>query len=233
MIVAYEVGTVLFARDSASGTETRIVAFTLFRDFLSLFGATGGAAGHYLPGLAVIGLLLSLHLVRHDPWKFRLGVQLGMLAECFCWTVPLVALAMLLGRYLPTFHSIASIVPWLPTNSVNESGIPLSLPARIVLSIGAGIYEELVFRLIAFALLSFLISDVLGVPKKRSVVAVFVISSVFFSLYHYLGSEQPAWYTFVFRTAAGMFFGALYLSRGFGITAGSHAFYDVVVNVLP
>jgi len=73
---------------------------------------------------------------------------------------------------------------------------------------------------------------VLGVKPRTAVVITLLVSSVAFSLYHYLGWEQPHWQTFVFRTVAGFFFGALYLSRGFGVTAGSHAAYDVIVHCL-
>jgi membrane protease YdiL (CAAX protease family) len=59
-----------------------------------------------------------------------------------------------------------------------------------------------------------------------------VISSLAFSLYHYLGSEPFSPQTFAFRTAAGFYFGAVFVFRGFGISAGSHAAYDVVVTLL-
>jgi CAAX prenyl protease-like protein len=59
-----------------------------------------------------------------------------------------------------------------------------------------------------------------------------LISSLLFAGYHYLGSEHFIWQTFVFRTAAGLYFGAIFVFRGFGITAGSHAAYDVMIVLL-
>jgi hypothetical protein len=38
--------------------------------------------------------------------------------------------------------------------------------------------------------------------------------------------------SFTFRFIAGVFFSAMYLARGFGITAWTHALYDVIVLVL-
>lgn len=224
LIVAYEVGTIYFARDAASGAETRIIAFTFLSKFLNLFGATG----RLLPAAAVVGILLALHVAHRDRWRFRPGVLLGMLAECVCWTVPLLAMALMIARYLP--------LQGVPLQGVAlQSGgeeVATSKSAMMVLSIGAGIYEELIFRLAAFAILSILLTDVLGMPGKRAGIVIVLSSAVLFSLYHYLGSEDPRWRTFVFRAVAGVFFGGLYLWRGFGITAGSHAAYDVAVQLI-
>jgi len=54
-------------------------------------------------------------------------------------------------------------------------------PGLYVLAIGAGIYEELVFRLIAFAVLSLLLHDLLGLPRRRTALAVVLISALAFS----------------------------------------------------
>jgi membrane protease YdiL (CAAX protease family) len=59
-----------------------------------------------------------------------------------------------------------------------------------------------------------------------------VSSSLLFSLYHYLGHEQFDLRTFAFRTAAGAYFGAVFIFRGFGITAGTHAAYDIYIVAL-
>jgi hypothetical protein len=40
------------------------------------------------------------------------------------------------------------------------------------------------------------------------------------------------WYPFVFRTVAGLFFSALFIYRGFGIAAGTHAAYDMLVGLV-
>src|SRR5882757_3136734 len=62
LIILYELGTWLYASDPFHGTETRIIAFNLMRDFFNFFGATG----KYLPALAVIGILLAWHIAHRD-----------------------------------------------------------------------------------------------------------------------------------------------------------------------
>jgi membrane protease YdiL (CAAX protease family) len=102
----------------------------------------------------------------------------------------------------------------------------------IVLSVGAGIYEELVFRLIAFAGLSFLFVNVMRLRPTPANLLMVVISSLGFSLYHYLGHEGFQLRSFAFRTMAGFYFGAVFAFRGFGISAGAHASYDIIVSLL-
>jgi membrane protease YdiL (CAAX protease family) len=61
------------------------------------------------------------------------------------------------------------------------------------------------------------------------VVLSVIASSVLFAVYHYWGTEAFAWRSMVFRTAAGAYFAILFLTRGFGVTAGSHAAYDILI----
>lgn len=202
MIVAYEVGV----RRAAA---MEITASRLLMEFFDLFGATG----HSLPALAVVGILLACHIARKDPWRIDLATLGGMGLE----SVLLVAPVMML---------LALVRHWC----VLAGGA--GVRTQVLLSFGAGIYEELVFRLIAFGLLSLLLMDVLKLPKRLAVPLVVFVSSVAFSLYHYLGPEPFYLQTFAFRTAAGAYFGLIFLFRGFGITAGCHAAYDIVAILL-
>jgi membrane protease YdiL (CAAX protease family) len=204
-------GTQRFAVDPVSHTEQRIIAFTLMRRFFAWFGATG----QYLPALAVIGILLSWHIAKRDPWIFRPGVLAGMTLESMLVGVPLLAGAILWAHYLPL-----------------AAGTAPDLREMIVLSIGAGVYEELVFRLIIFTVLYVFFADLLRMRKRWAGLLVVVLSSILFSLYHYLGTEPPTWQSFAFRGLAGVFFAVVFLLRGFGITAGSHVAYDIFVSLL-
>jgi hypothetical protein len=40
------------------------------------------------------------------------------------------------------------------------------------------------------------------------------------------------WAKFIFRIMAGVYFAVLFAIRGFGITAGTHAFYDVIATLI-
>jgi hypothetical protein len=96
------------------------------------------------------------------------------------------------------------------------------------MSIGAGIYEELVFRLACFTLLNILLIDLLRLPSRRATLLIVLTSAIAFSSYHYLGREAFSLRTFAFRTGAGIYFGLIFLLRGFGVTSGTHAAYDLL-----
>jgi hypothetical protein len=212
LIVLYELGTRFIVPAPPTGGETRIIAFTLMRLFFNLFGATG----QYLPCLAVVGILLTWHIARNDAWHFKFSTMIGMLMESMVLALPVLALSYAVTRYIPPLAA--------PTAD------PLSM---LVLSIGAGVYEELVFRLAAFTGLNLLLIDAIGLKKTIGYPLMVGLSAVLFSSYHYLGSEPFHIQTFIFRTAAGLYFGAVFVLRGFGVTAGCHAFYDILVVLLP
>jgi membrane protease YdiL (CAAX protease family) len=209
LIVIYELGTHYISVTHHQG-EQDIIAFKLLQRFFFFFGATG----RYLPALAVVGILLAWHVARDDAWQVSISTIFGMICESFLLALPLILMGFAAARY------------W----SLSASRIaPASL---IVLSIGAGIYEELVFRLMALTLLHLLLIDLFGMKRSIAYLLMVLVSSVLFASYHYLGSEPFIWQTFVFRTAAGLYFGAIFVFRGFGITAGSHAAYDVLIVLL-
>jgi membrane protease YdiL (CAAX protease family) len=81
-------------------------------------------------------------------------------------------------------------------------------------------------------LLVLLFADLLRLPKLWSNLLMVSISAVLFSLYHYLGHEAFQWQSFAFRTVAGIYFAGLFLTRGFGITAGCHISYDILIVAL-
>ena len=210
-IVLYELGTRTYAFDAAHHTEQRIIAFNLMLQFFRWFGATG----RYMPALAVAGILLACHIARNDPWKVMPSTLLGMAIEGAAWGLPLLAIGTLSARYLAHY---------LPLMTGHGDWRTL-----FVLSLGAGIYEELVFRLVAMTLLNILLIDLLRLPKRPAYLGMVLISSLAFALYHYLGAEAFSWRSLVFRTVAGVYFAALFLTRGFGVTAFSHSCYDIFV----
>jgi hypothetical protein len=213
LMVAYEVGTRWYASDPVSHVQQRIVAFNLIQQFFALMGATG----QYMPAGAVASILVAWHLARGDGWAARPTVLLGMAAESAMYAVPLVALGYVFQHYLPLYTP--------------AGGGPRAL---LVLSIGAGIYEELVFRLVAFNVLHFLLIDVFRWPRMVALPLMVLTSAVAFSLYHYTppATEPFQWESFLFRGLAGIYFGLIFVTRGFGLTAGAHAGYDIAIVLL-
>ena len=105
----------------------------------------------------------------------------------------------------------------------------LSRWTMLMLSLGAGIYEELLFRVVLVGLLAWGAKKLLGWRPLVAGIAATVLGAFIFSAFHYIGpfGDRFDVYSFVFRAIAGLFFSGLYLLRGFGITAWTHALYDV------
>jgi len=181
---------------------------------LQLFFQQTGATGRFLPLLSVVAILLTWHIVRKDPWLIRFETLWGMLLECLLLALPLLALGISVARWHIHIPLAGSIGAW---------------ENNAVLSVGAGVYEEFVFRMALMTFISILAADLFKMRKWLSNLLMVSASAVLFSLYHYLGAETFQLQSFVFRTVAGVYFGVLFLTRGFGITAGCHIAYDLIV----
>jgi len=101
---------------------------------------------------------------------------------------------------------------------------------NIILSLGAGIYEELIFRVFSIFILYKFISFIFKSMRHFSTqFSALLLSSILFSLFHFMGTESFSQEAFTIRFIAGILLGILYINRGFGITAITHSFYDIFV----
>jgi membrane protease YdiL (CAAX protease family) len=132
------------------------------------------------------------------------------------------------------------LVGWATARIVPHAWVDLQIGGRtlgplerLVMSAGAGFYEELVFRVGLFGGLAHFFSRQ-GVPAVRGGLAAAFVSALLFSAVHYLGSLGDAFSlgSFVFRTLSGLYLCALFRFRGFAVAVYAHALYDVAVFFL-
>jgi hypothetical protein len=104
---------------------------------------------------------------------------------------------------------------------------------NVLLSLGAGVHEELVFRLGLCAGGAALLRLV-GLGHRTAMAAAFAVSSVLFSAAHHLGALGDPWsfQVFVYRALAGLLFAAIFYYRSLAHAAYTHAIYDVYVMVI-
>lgn len=117
-----------------------------------------------------------------------------------------------------------------PTALIVQAAVAnLGTGDRLMLSLGAGLYEELLFRVLVVGTLAWVGRRLLGWRPLVAGLTAALIGAVVFSMFHYVGQfgDEFRVYSFVFRTIAGLAFSALFLLRGFGVTAWTHALYDV------
>ena len=100
----------------------------------------------------------------------------------------------------------------------------------LVLSLGAGIYEEFVFRFLLITGIFWILKNTL---RNKFVIysIAFFLSSLFFSLFHYLElfNEPFQVNSFLFRFTAGSVFAIIFIFRGYGIAAYSHSLYNILL----
>ena len=265
-IIFYEIGTFIISPEvldqSMSQPQLRVVSFIWLQNALDSIGFSHRMVW-IAPPLAVILILLGLQIASRTSWKIRTGDFAPMTIECILLAIPLIVLSLSLNRSVNTQSSVAcnqvqsqrgayscsmagaeeqapKAVQLQNGSSQGRTSRPDSLLVNIVTGIGAGIYEELVFRLILICLLMLLFQDICNMPRTTSIVLSVLISAVLFSAHHYKfilnGSLQTGdefkFATFIFRLLAGIYFAVVFAVRGFGISAGTHAFYDIIAAIL-
>lgn len=223
-IIFYELGTIFINTDVLNQTQVRVVAFIWLQNLLEYSGL-GGKLAWVAPPFAVVVILIALQLTSGKRWHWRGGDIGPMAIECILLAVPLIVLNLFLNSAGNSALAVEA-----------GEGAGQSLLANIVTGIGAGIYEELIFRLILICALMVIFQDVLRLSRKNAVIISVLISAALFSAHHhivFLNGQLAAgapfdWTEFVFRTIAGVYFAVLFAIRGFGITAGTHGFYDII-----
>ena len=218
LLAAYEAGVLwLGGRDSDA---FRSGADAWLRGALEYFGLN---RPWLLPTMVVVGLLIW-HTAQREPWRISLGLMGGMLGESLLFACLLVVLAQLQSYGLRTWHAAS-----VPTAAISSD----RAAAMAVIFLGAGIYEEVLFRLCLLPMCHGLFRTS-GVRPALAALMAAVATSLAFSLAHYVGpaGEPFRMFSFVFRTFAAMFFALLFMLRGFGITVGTHAAYDLIVGLV-
>lgn len=110
----------------------------------------------------------------------------------------------------------------------------MGVSTRLMLALGAGLYEELLFRVLLVGGLAWGLRWLTGWRRLHTGIIAAVVGALIFSAFHYIGEygDPLELASFTYRAIAGLVFSGLYLLRGFGITAWTHALYDVYVMVL-
>jgi hypothetical protein len=174
---------------------------------------------------------LAWHHVTGDRWQVSVVVLYVMLVECALWGLALVGIGRLEGMIAG-----ANFWPVAPT------GVPADMPwtvagrgavvAKALGFVGAGVYEEMLFRLLLLPPVLLLVARLAARPAVGVGSAV-LLTSLLFAAAHYVGPHGEPFeaFSFAFRLSAGAFFALVFVYRGFGVAAGAHALYDIFVGI--
>jgi hypothetical protein len=219
LLIVYEVGVVMLA-DRAGTTGLRNGADLWLRDQLVESGVRFPWA---LPGLVGLVLLARTWWAWGDRPKAPLTAVFGTAVESVVFAVGLWLVAR---NFRPILEAVG--VPL-----ADMSPPPQTVPAdQLIRFVGAGIYEEVLFRMGLFSLLCVLFKFSL-LPTFITVPLAAVAGALVFTAAHHIGAhgEPVVPVVIVFRAVAGLLFTALYQFRGFGVAVGTHAGYDILVGV--
>jgi hypothetical protein len=208
LLAAYQAGLLL--------TRFRLVNGV---DFLSRFVYLHwGPKGVVLANLGVIAVFLAAIIRLEKQRRFRPGLFPPLVLESSVYASLLGTVILFLMRTPAAALAVAPV----------GRGAAL---ASLVLSIGAGVNEEIVFRLALLGVLAYIFGDFLGARDGPAFVLAAVASSLLFSAAHYVGRYGDAFSpeTFAFRALAGLIFAAICRWRSFAVAAYTHAIYDILV----
>ncbi|HEX9621927.1 MAG TPA: CPBP family glutamic-type intramembrane protease [Polyangiaceae bacterium] len=116
--------------------------------------------------------------------------------------------------------------------------VPGSAFGGLVLSLGAGFYEEVAFRVVLYGLGARLLVLMFPLPFPLAPALIklgwAVVAAAVFSGWHYVGALGDPFdaKSFVFRWVCGLVFTVIYVFRGFAPVVWTHAIYDIWVLVL-
>ncbi len=207
LLVIYEAGVLLLGVQNGADLFMRRV--------LDVFGF----GQHFVLPLLTVSILLGWQYLSRQPWRVSVGVVSTMAVE-----------SLLLGLCLRLVPFLQNCV--LAALDAPASGGFYAKLQNAVSFIGAGIYEELLFRLILLSILAWGLRKT-GMKPRIATIAAVLLSSLIFAEAHHIGPGGLPFngYDFLFRTLAGVFFAVVFIYRGFGIAAGCHAAYDILTGV--
>jgi len=214
LVIAYELALTASTFDDLPG----IAARGLLAEFFDLFGV----AGLHVPAAVLIVSLLCIQIARHGlrprAWRFGPLVPVGIAVEGAALALPLVMFSALAGGIRPA-------AAWQAATG-GEAG---SIAETLALAIGAGLYEDLVSRMVGCARVGVLMGDRAGLSRRVWIPIGLVVTAAAFAAFHGPPGQNGSGYgRFLFYIFAGVYFGLLYIARGFGVAVGAHTIYDVI-----
>lgn len=223
LLLLYQLGLLVTGLQTVNGV-----------DFISYFLATRWGLSGLLVfnGLLFLAGMIGVHQLRKGR-RLEPKILVPVTIESTCYALVLGSVIIFVMRKL---HVPMAIEPSAAAGLAIGPLPPLAAGAqqwglldRVFLSLGAGVNEELVFRLGLYTGIYKLADTVM--PKGAAIALGVFVSSLLFSLAHYLGPESFQIGTFVYRLLAGAIFCGLFEGRGFAVACYTHAIYDVYVMV--
>lgn len=216
LFIIYEVLILLTA--PTTEVMVRISVDVWFKQLLQMFGLDALNISLLLVLIAGVFILIRK---RRELNELRLSYFGIMLVESLLLAILVALISSTLTQWI------------LPGMAEQSTGlvVQLSYVQEFALSLGAGLYEELFFRVLLVSFFIWIFSKWFGTKSWASYTSAILLSAVLFSAVHYTGNmgDPFTMSSFLFRFLFGVILNGIYVWRGFGVAAWTHALYDVIV----
>ncbi len=231
LIIAYELGTRWYLTDSFMSSVQTIRAHSMLLAFFQDFGV----AGRFLPAMTVVAVLVVWHVLNGDRARVRPQVLLGMILESALLTVPLIVFIGLMQLAFGTGHPPSPAAAQVAQQTLDPLA-KLPWRAGLTISLGAGLYEEMLFRMVGVTALHLVCVDLAKMSEQVGTWLAVGLAAAAFAAYHDVMGQGGGGHIDALKAAslmvAGVYFGMVFSVRGFGLAVGVHVLYDVYVLVL-
>lgn len=213
-LLTYHIGTLVIGAAYINGADALLLRML----------STLSVQGMFASALVLGAVFIYWQVRTKASWRFELPLILTMFLESACYGILL-------------FQFLHWLAPRLSHMAVNSG---FTKTEQVVLFCGAGVYEELFFRVIVMGLLLLVFTKLMHFETAYAAGLAVLASSMLFSLFHYIGPGADVlfdargnliWNGFLQRFFAGVYFAAIFVLRNYGVAAAGHAFYDILTIV--
>ena len=215
MIIIYEAMILLYRYNSEMiPSYFRNGVDVMVRSFFDEFGASGNII-YFIAILSIFLFIVANNYEVIKKGKINFNFLMYMLVESIfiasIFTLVIVSVSSMVIFELSEQHT--------------------TIFELFYLSVGAGIWEEILFRFIMMGSIIFVCNRIIDLSLPSSVFAAILMSSFLFAGFHYIGpyGEDFNAYTYLVRYLGGVVLGLIYFIRGIGIAVYTHIFYDLAV----
>jgi hypothetical protein len=207
LLVFYEIGILFY------GSETKNTADVIIKKPFEVFGDNAALVFNSL--IIIIAFCSIFYIEKKNRFSCRIFIPMFLESLAYAFSLGYVILFLVHG-YLP----------FDITNSYVQN-----FTKCIIISLGAGVYEEILFRLLLLSVLYLVFVKALKVNSIIGSFCSILICACVFSIMHYIGTAADTFTisSFLFRLSAGIVLSAIFIFRGLGIAVYTHAIYDVLV----